>query len=308
MIRLDGRVAIVTGAGRGMGRAHAIMLAERGARVLVNDYGGSQSTLEPGSTVHAEEVVDAIRAAGGEAEADATMVGTGDAARQIVEHALQAFGKVDILVNNAGGSLIGEPDAYEDEEIEGVLRSNLIGPYMLLRRVWPLMREQGYGRIVNVMSSAMLGSGQLGPYATGKAGLWGLTSDTAIDGRPHDIKVNGILPTGHSRLTESTHEELASWYRTYFQPEKVAAFVTYLCSEQLSFSGEFFNVGGGRVARIATFDNAGYFDPEMTPESVADAVDRVRDLGEPALLESLWDQTKRYFTQLPWSGGKSGLF
>jgi NAD(P)-dependent dehydrogenase (short-subunit alcohol dehydrogenase family) len=170
MIRLDDRVAIVTGAGRGMGRTHALLLAERGARVLANDYGGAQSTLIPGTISQAQAVVDEIRAAGGEAEANAAMVGTGQSAREMVEHALDAFGRVDILVNNAGGSLIGEPDAFDDEEIEGVLRTNFIGPYMLLRRVWPLMRAQGYGRIVNVMSSAVLGAGHLGPYAAGKAG------------------------------------------------------------------------------------------------------------------------------------------
>lgn len=307
MTRLDGRVAIITGAGRGMGRAHATMLAERGAKILVNDYGGSQSTISPGSLSHAQEVVDAIRARGGEAEANGTMVGTGVAARQIVGHALDAFGRVDILINNAGGSLVGEPDAHADSDIEGVLRSNLIGPYMLLRRVWPLMREQRYGRIVNVMSAAMLGSGHLGSYAIGKAGLWGLTADAAIDGRLYDIKVNGILPTGASRLTESSQENAALWYRTHFQPEKVAAFVTYLASEQLSFSGEFFNVGGGRVARIAMFDNGGFFDPDITPEGVADAVEQFRDLREPALLTSLWDQTERYFSFLPWTGGTMGL-
>ncbi|WP_336971888.1 SDR family NAD(P)-dependent oxidoreductase [Sphingobium aromaticiconvertens] len=307
MIRLDGRVAIVTGAGRGMGRAHALLLAERGARVLVNDYGGAQSTLTPGTISQAQAVVDEIRAAGGEAEADAGMVGTGQSAREIVEHALDAFGRVDILVNNAGGALIGEPDAFEDEEIEGVLRTNFIGPYMLLRRVWPLMRAQAYGRIVNVMSSAVLGAGHLGPYAAGKAGLLGLTHDAAFDGRPHNILVNGVFPTGASRLTETSQDNIALWYRTHFQPEKVSAFVAYLCSEALDFGGEIFNVGGGRVARLAIFDNEGMFDPSITPESVAVQIEMIRDLSAPTIIPTLWAQTERYFPYLPWSGGKSGL-
>jgi hypothetical protein len=179
---------------------------------------------------------------------------------------------------------------------------------MLLRRVWPLMRDQRFGRIVNVMSSAVLGAGHLGPYAAGKAGLLGLTHDAAFDGRPHDILVNGVFPTGASRLTETSQEDVALWYRTYFQPEKVSALIVYLSSEELDFSGEVFNVGGGRVARLAIFDNDGLFDPEITPESIAANIDLIRDLSEPTIIPTLWAQTERYFAHIPWTGGKTGLF
>lgn len=308
MIRLDGRIAIVTGAGRGMGRTHALLLAARGAKVLVNDYGGSQSTLTPGTISHAQAVVEEIRAGGGEAEADDTMVGTGASARAIVDHAMDAFGRVDILVNNAGGSLIGAPDAFDDEQIEGVLRTNFIGPYMLLRRVWPLMRAQRHGRIVNIMSSAVLGAGQLGPYAAGKAGLLGLTHDAAFDGKADNILVNGVFPTGASRLTETSQEDVALWYRTHFQPEKVSALIAYLSSDQVDFGGEIFNAGGGRVARLAIFDNDGLFDPAITPESIANNIGAIRDMSAPTIIPSLWAQTERYFAHIPWTGGKTGLF
>ena len=306
-IRFDGQVAIVTGAGRGMGREHALLLARRGAKVVVNDYGGARSTIDPSSIDTAQAVVDAIRAEGGDAIANGTMVGTGEAATAIVDAAMEAFGRIDILVNNAGGALIGEPDAYGDDQIEGVLRANFIGAYMLIRRVWPHMRAQRYGRIVNVMSSAVLGSGQLAPYAAGKGGLYGLTADIACDGRAHGILVNGIFPTGASRLTETSQEDVALWYRTHFQPEKVSAFVAYLCSRELDFAGEVFNVGGGRVARLALFDNEGMFDPGITPESVASNIGIVRDMAAPTILPSLWAQTERYFPYLPWTGGKDGI-
>jgi NAD(P)-dependent dehydrogenase (short-subunit alcohol dehydrogenase family) len=168
MIHFDGQVAIVTGAGRGMGRTHALLLASRGACVVVNDYGGDPSTLHPGTIDAAQSVVDEITEAGGQAVADGTMIGTGAAAGAVVDHALDAFGRVDMLVNNAGGALIGDIDAFADDEIEGVLRTNLIGPYMLMRRVWPHLRAQSYGRIVNIMSSATLGIGNIAAYAAGK--------------------------------------------------------------------------------------------------------------------------------------------
>ena len=307
MLRLDGQVAIVTGAGRGMGRAHALLLAQRGARVVVNDYGGASTTIHPGTIDTAQSVADEIAAAGGQAAADATMIGTGAAAGAIVDHAIDAFGRVDILVNNAGGALIGDIDAYADEEIEGVLRTNLIGPYMLMRRVWPYMRAQSYGRIVNVMSSAVLGIGNIASYAAGKAGLIGLTADAAIDGRVHNILVNGIFPTGASRLTEKSLPDVALWYRTYFQAEKVSAMVAYLCSRDLTITGEIYNVGAGRVARLAMFDSDGMFDPDITPEAIAANIDLARDMSNAKMISSSWEQTERYFSVAPWAGGAKGI-
>jgi NAD(P)-dependent dehydrogenase (short-subunit alcohol dehydrogenase family) len=307
MIRLDGQVAIVTGAGRGMGRTHALLLAQRGARVVVNDYGGASSTIHPGTIDTAQSVVDEIIASGGQAVADGTMIGTGTAASAIVDRAIDAFGRIDILVNNAGGALIGDIDAHADEEIEGVVRTNLMGPYMLMRRVWPHMRAQSYGRIVNVMSSAVLGIGNIAGYAAGKAGLIGLTADAAIDGRACNILTNGIFPTGASRLTEKSLPDVALWYRTYFQPEKVSAMVAYLCSRELATTGEIYNVGAGRVAGVAMYDSDGMFERDITPEAIAAKIALARDMGNAKMICSSWEQTERFFNVAPWTGGAKGI-
>lgn len=175
MLNFEGQVAIVTGAGRGIGRATALALAKRGAKVLVNDYGGKFDTMTPGSRDVAQSVVDEIIEAGGEAAADASSVGTGESAQAIVDAAVKAFGRVDILVNNAGGSRPWHNiDEDLDDAIEGVVRSNLLGSMMLMRRVWPLMRAQNYGRIVNISSNTVLGMQGVLAYVPQKAASSGL--------------------------------------------------------------------------------------------------------------------------------------
>lgn len=281
-LRFDDQVAIVTGAGRGMGRDIAQQLARRGAKVLVNDYGGAASTLTPGSIEVAQGVVEGIVAEGGLAIADSSMVGTGESAAAIVARAMEAFGRVDILVNNAGGSVVGELDAFEDAEIEGVLRTNLIGPYMLMRRAWPIMRAQGYGRIVNIMSGAILGLGRHAPYAAGKAGLIGLNADAALQGAAFGVLVNGVCPVAYSRLAKGGPQEIADRLKQHYPPALVAEAVVYLCSRENPATGEIFHVGGGRVARYALFGNEGFYDPQLTAESLAAHFDQARDLTSVA--------------------------
>jgi NAD(P)-dependent dehydrogenase (short-subunit alcohol dehydrogenase family) len=278
-IRFDGQAAIVTGAGRGMGRDIAQMLARRGAKVLVNDYGGAASTLTPGSIDVAQGVADGIVAEGGVAIADGSMVGTGEAAAVMVDRAMAAFGRVDILVNNAGGAVVGALDAFEDAEIEGVLRTNLIGPYMLMRRAWPIMRAQGYGRIVNIMSGAIMGLGAHAPYAAGKAGLMGLNADAALQGKAFGVQVNGVCPVAYSRLAKGGPQEIADRLKQNYPPALVAEAVVYLCSRENAASGEIFHVGGGRVARYALFGNEGFYDAALTAESLAAHFDQARDLA-----------------------------
>jgi NAD(P)-dependent dehydrogenase (short-subunit alcohol dehydrogenase family) len=285
-IRFDGQAAIVTGAGRGMGRDIAQMLARRGAKVLVNDYGGAASTLTPGSIDVAQGVADGIVAEGGVAVADGSMVGTGEAAAAMVDRAMAAFGRVDILVNNAGGAVVGALDAFEDAEIEGVLRTNLIGPYMLMRRAWPIMRAQGYGRIVNIMSGAILGLGAHAPYAAGKAGLMGLNADAALQGKAFGVAVNGVCPVAYSRLAKGGPQEIADRLKQNYPPALVAEAVVFLCSRENAATGEIFHVGGGRVARYALFGNEGFYDAALTAESLAAHFDKARDLTGAAPLAS----------------------
>ena len=307
MIDFDGQVAIVTGAGRGMGREMALLLARRGARVLVNDYGGDPEG-HAGTSAQAEAVVAEIAAAGGQAVANADTVGTAAAADAIVQAALQAFGRIDILINNAGGSTIGAIDELADEAIERVMRTNYWGAYLLLRRVWPHLRQQGYGRIVNVCSSAVLGIGTIAPYSSAKAAMVGLTAEAAIEGREHGIHVNAIFPAGYTRLAAKSQEDARVWMETHFAPALVAQAVAYFSSREMAHSGDIYGVGGGRVSRIAFFNNDGFFDRQLTPELVGEHIDRIRDLSGAEHVASSTEENLRYTRWLPWTGGRSGTF
>ena len=283
-IRFDGQTAIVTGAARGHGRAYAEALAARGAAVVVNDYGGDPFGSGPAGGP-AEEAAAAIRAAGGLAVADGHAVGEADAARAIVQAALDAFGRIDILINNAGISAPGPLESPTDEQAERVVRTNLLGPYHLTRAVWPIMTAQGYGRILNVSSNACLGMGRSAPYAMSKAGLLGLTVDNAREGEAAGIKVNAVMPTAYSRMIDAAPDKaFVAWMRDNMPAEKVVAAVLYLVSGECEITGQILSVGGGRVARIAYMAAAGIFDPEITPESVRDRIAEATSMDEPILL------------------------
>ena len=285
MIDLTGRVAIVTGAGRGVGRETALALARRGARVLVNDYGGGASTVKPGSIDVATAVVEEIRALGGEAVADASMVGTAEAAQTIVDAAMSAFRRIDILVNNAGGNITTGVELLEDERAEAIFRSNFTGGWMLLRKCWPAMREAGFGRVVNVMSGAMMGLPGRSVYAAGKSAYWGLTTVAANEGEPHDIRVNGIWPTANTRLMDGIDDPAMIEHMKGFPPHLVAEAIAYLCAPQCTVTGEFYDVGGGNVARLAIARSAGFTDPELTAESLAANFAEARDMATANLME-----------------------
>lgn len=280
LLDLNGRVAIVTGAARGMGREIALALARRGTSIVVNDYGGGASSVKAGDIAVAQSVVDEITALGGNAIADGSSVGTGESAQTIVDAAMSAFGRVDILVTNAGGNITTEVDALSDERVEAILRSNFTGGYMLLRKAWPIMREAGFGRIVNIMSGSLLGLHGRAAYASGKAAYFGLTSVAATEGEPFDIRVNGIWPTAKTRLMAGIDDPEMIAMMERYPPHLVAEAVTYFCSPECRATGEFFDVGGGRVARIAIHDCEGFSDPALTAESLAANIELARDMNQ----------------------------
>ncbi|MDE2411594.1 MAG: SDR family NAD(P)-dependent oxidoreductase [Sphingomonadales bacterium] len=299
MLNFEGQVAIVTGAGRGIGRATALALGKRGAKVLVNDYGGGFDTITPGSRDVAQAVVDEIVAAGGAAAADASSVGTGGSAGAIVDAALKAFGRVDILVNNAGGSRpFHDLDQDSDEAIEGVLRSNLIGSMMLMRRVWPVMRAQNYGRIVNTSSNTVLGQPGMLAYVAAKGGIIGISGAAALEGRPLGIHVNTVFPQAYTRSVDETAPPGSmEWFRPH-TPELVAEGIAYLCSRDCTASGELFRIGGGRFSRYGIYGNQGFAEAALTAEMVATRVDEGRDMASAEIIPDAAYDMMRFNTEL----------
>jgi NAD(P)-dependent dehydrogenase (short-subunit alcohol dehydrogenase family) len=274
-LRLDGRVAIVTGAAQGLGRAHALALAARGARVVVNDLGGTRAG-EGSDASAADAVADEINAAGGEAVANGLSVAEVDGASAIVAQAIGTWGRVDIVVNNAG--VTGQGAFSPPDVWERVVDTHLFGTVNVLRAAWPHFAEQGYGRVVNTASSSFLGTPHSGDYASAKGGIIGLSRVLASDIRATDLdlRVNVLMPVAYTRMTAAVPEEVyRAWLERHFPPDKVSAFVVYLCHESLAVSGETFIAGGGRAARVLFETTRGWFETDPSPESFRDHFDAV---------------------------------
>lgn len=203
MARFDGQIAIVTGAGGGLGRAHALLLAAEGASVVVNDYGGD-SHGNAGTSAMAEAVVAEITSSGGAAVADGHDVATEGAA--IVERTLDTFGGLHVVVNNAGIAGGGRIDEIPLADYERMLSIHLGGTLAICRGAWPTLHSQGYGRIVNTSSASVFGLPGTSHYITAKAAIFGLTRALSHDGRSSDIKVNAVMPSAYSRLTAQSPE------------------------------------------------------------------------------------------------------
>jgi NAD(P)-dependent dehydrogenase (short-subunit alcohol dehydrogenase family) len=268
----DGKVAIITGAGGGLGRSHALELAKRGALVVVNDLGGSVDG-QGGSHTAAQKVVDEIKEAGGEAVANYDSVATPEGGQSIVKTAVDSFGRVDIIINNAGILRDTSFKNMTKEQLEPVLDVHLKGAFYVTQPAWQLMRDQGYGRIINTSSGAgVFGNFGQANYGAAKMGLVGLTRVLAVEGAKNNIKVNAIAPVAKTRMTE----ELLGPVADKLGPEFVTPLVTYLAHESVPVSGEVYSVGGGRVARVFIGVTPGYVDHELSPESVRDHFDQIR--------------------------------
>jgi NAD(P)-dependent dehydrogenase (short-subunit alcohol dehydrogenase family) len=272
-LRFDERVAIITGAGGGLGRSHALELARRGARVLVNDLGGSVRG-EGASTDAAQAVVDEISALGGTAVANHDSVATSDGGQAIVQAALDAFGRVDVLVNNAG---ILRDKAFHKMDaamIDAVIDVHLKGALFVSQPAFRVMRENGYGRIINTSSaSGLFGNFGQANYGAAKAGLAGLTRVLAIEGGPYGIAVNAIAPIADTRMTTGILGDLGG----RVAPDSVSPVVAYLAHESCRANGNVYSVAGGRVARIFVAETGGAVLPELTAEAVRDQLDAIED-------------------------------
>ncbi len=251
MLRFEGKVALVTGAGRGLGRAHALMLAARGAKVLVNDL-GTGGAGEGHDASPAQAVVDEIRAAGGQAQVNGESVVEGG---RIVEAALDHFGRLDIVVNNAGFLRDVAFHKMTARDWDILYEVHLLGAFRIIHAAWPRMREQAYGRIVNTSSAAGIygNFGQVN-YGTFKLALHGMTQPLAVEGKARGIHVNTIAPAADSRLTRTvmTAEQLAP-----MRPDLVSPLVAWLCHDACPETGGLFEVGGGYIAKLRWERSAG---------------------------------------------------
>jgi NAD(P)-dependent dehydrogenase (short-subunit alcohol dehydrogenase family) len=277
MIDFQDRVAVITGAAGGLGREYALLLASRGASVVVNDVGGSV-TGEGADASAADSVVEEIRSNGGTAVAEYSSVATPEGGAAIIARAEEEFGRLDILISNAGILRDRTLAKMEVEDLRAVLSVHLEGAFYVTMPAFRLMKEQQYGRIVFASSgSGVFGNFGQTNYAAAKAGLVGFMNALKLEGAKYDVLVNAVAPIAHTRMTEEILGDMAD----RFDAESVAPAVAYLASEANRYSGELWSVGGGSVSRVFTALCEGYFkhpdrDGPLTVEDVAEHVDDVR--------------------------------
>ena len=269
----DGKVAIVTGGGNGLGREHALLLASRGAQVVVNDLGGSVAG-DGSDASAADAVAKEIEAAGGVAVSDGNSVSTQAGGAAIVQTAIDTFGRVDILVNNAGILRDKSFHHLTPELLQPVIDVHLYGTIWVSQPAFVRMREQGYGRIVNTSSAAgIFGNFGQTNYGAAKMGVLGFTRVLAQEGAKYGITVNAIAPMARTRMTE----ELLGPVADRLDPALVAPVVAYLCHDSCELTSRIFSVGGGRVAEIFIGVTQGFASPALDVEAVRDNLEAICD-------------------------------
>jgi NAD(P)-dependent dehydrogenase (short-subunit alcohol dehydrogenase family) len=289
---LAGRVAVVTGAGGGLGRAHALLFAKHGAKVVVNDLGGAADGTGNGTTM-AEKVVQEIKDAGGEAVPNYDSVSTPEGGAGIVQTAIDAFGKIDILVNNAGILRDKSFTKMTDDDWDLVQAVHVKGSYYCTKAAWGHMREQNYGRIVMTASaSGIYGNFGQTNYSVAKMGLVGLGQTLALEGDKYNVKTNVIAPVAASRMTESL---MPPNILEKLKPECVSPLVVYLCSENIDVNGEVFEVGAGAVSRVEWLRSKGCTlnpDEGFGVEEIAAHWGEINDMTDARIVRSIGESTQ----------------
>ena len=290
----DGKVAIITGAGGGLGRQHALLMASRGALVVVNDLGGAVDGTGSDKGA-ADKVVDEIKALGGEAVADTNSVATAEGGEAIVQSALDAFGTVDIVINNAG--ILRDKAFHNMDEslVDPVFEVHLKGAFNVTGPAFRVMREKGYGRIISTSSAAgIFGNFGQANYGAAKMGLVGFTRVLAVEGARFNIAANAIAPIALTRMTEDLLGDLGQ----KLQPDYVAPLVTFLAHESCDATGRVFSVGGGRVAEVFIGECQGFTDANLSPESVRDNWSAICDRDGYAVPAQIAEETKMFVDAL----------
>jgi NAD(P)-dependent dehydrogenase (short-subunit alcohol dehydrogenase family) len=279
-LRFDNRVAVITGAGRGLGKAYALLLASSGAKVVVNDPGVSLKGdgVDAGP---AQEVVNEIKATGGEAVASTDSVATPEGGRAIIQSAIDHYGRIDILIHNAGNVRYGSLKELSYDDFEAVLDVHLRGAFHVVRPAFPLMCKAGYGRIVLTSSiGGLYGNLRVTNYGMSKAAMIGLCNVAALEGAAEGVKCNIIVPGAVTRMAEGID---TSAYPP-MGPELVAPVVGWLSHESCSITGEMLVSIAGRIARAFIGETEGVYQPSWSAEQVGERIDAIRDPKEPWIL------------------------
>jgi NAD(P)-dependent dehydrogenase (short-subunit alcohol dehydrogenase family) len=278
-LRFDGRVAVVTGGGRGLGRAYALLLASRGAKVVVNDVGVGL-TGEVTAEGPADELVREIKAAGGEAVASLDTVATPAGGKAIIDTAMDTYGRIDIVIHNAGIIRRGLLSELSYEDFELALDVHLRGGFHVVREAFPHMIAQKYGRFVMTASvNGLYGKSNNGNYAVAKSGLIGLSHTAAIEGAEYNIKSNVIVPAAVTRMSEGIDTSAFP----PMDPDLVAPVVGWLSHESCCVTGEIYASAAGRIARAFLAESRGVYQPSWNMEQIAAQIDAIRDEANPVI-------------------------